>query len=78
MIGVEARPTTVTLAGGVRGTGYVCLAYVRRIENHDFPPPGIEAELLIRGEEPGYLGLEVLRNWVAKFNGPKQMLSIYE
>lgn len=77
-IGVEARLTTVKLAGGVRSKGHVCLAYVQRIEDHDLPSPGIETELLIHGEEPGYLGLEVLRSWVAEFDGLQQMLSVYE
>jgi len=52
----------VTLARGVKGKGYVCLAYVQRIENYDLPPLGVETELLIRGE--GYLGPEVLKNWI--------------
>lgn len=78
MIDVEPRPTTVRLAGGDRRPGHVCLAFVQRIENHDIPPPGIEIELLIRGEEPGCLGLEVLRNWVTEFDGPKQILSMYK
>ena len=78
MIDIESRPTVVTLAVGVRGTGYVCAAFIHRIENYGIPPPGIETELLIRGEEPGYLGLEVLRNWVTEFDGPKQTLSVYK
>lgn len=77
-IGVEARHTGVTLSGGVPDTGLVCHAYIQHIENHMFPAPGIETELLIRGQEPAYLGLDVLKIWVTEFDGPRQMLSIYD
>jgi|GEM_PF-1577478 predicted aspartyl protease len=78
LIGVEATPTTVSLAGGVPGTGYVCFAYVQRIEDFWFPMPGIETELLIRGEEPALLGRDILKSMIAEFDGPRKLLSIYQ
>jgi hypothetical protein len=78
LVGIEVRPTKISLAGGVPGTGYVCLAYVQCIADFWFPPPGIETELLIHGEEPALIGRDILGSWIAEFNGPRQILSIYE
>jgi len=79
MIGVEPRPTTVRLAGGVPGAGQVCVGYVQCIEGHNLPSPGIQTELLMHGGEThGLLGLSILRSWITEFDGPKQVLSIYD
>lgn len=77
-IGIEPSLIKVRLSGGIPGTGFACVGSIRRIQGFNIPPPGIETELLIRGAEPGYLGLGVLRNWVAIFDGLQQILSIHE
>lgn len=78
MVGVEPRPATLTLAGGVRAPGYICLAYLQQIENYEIPIPGIETELIIQGTQKyGLIGLMILKNWIAKFNGPRETLSFY-
>lgn len=79
IIGVKPKPTTVTLAGGVRRPGHVCLAFIQKIEDHEITSPGLEAELVMQGRSRyGLLGLEVLKNWVAKFDGPAEILSAYK
>jgi len=79
MVGVQPTPATVTLAGRVRRPGYVCLAFLRQIDDYEIPPPGLEMELLMQGDQPwGLIGLEVLRNWIAEFDGPRETLSVYE
>ena len=78
MAGVSPSSTSLTLAGGQHAPGHVCLAYIQQIENLTIPPPGIETELIMQGHlDHGLLGLEVLRRWIAKFNGPSQELSFY-
>jgi hypothetical protein len=78
MVGIDPRLTTLTLAGGVRVPGYACLAFIREIEDYEIPAPGIETELIIQGtQDYGLIGLEVLKNWIAKFDGPRETLSFY-
>jgi hypothetical protein len=69
----------LTLAGGVRVPGYVCYAYIAQIEDHYLGSPGLETELLMQGnQDHGLIGLEILKRWIATFNGPSQVLDFYE
>jgi len=75
---ITPRPTTVALAGGVRATGYECLAYLQRVESLVMPSPGMEVELIMQGRSSyALLGLEVLRQWIVEFDGPGQLLGFY-
>jgi len=79
MAGIQPIPTTVTLAGGLRRPGYVCLAFLQQIEDYEVPLPGLEMELLMQGDQRwGLIGLEVLRNWIAEFDGPREILNVYK
>lgn len=79
MIGISPDLTTLMVAGGVRLPGYVCLAYLQQIENYTLPAPGLEIELIMQGRQTyGLMGLDVLRNWITKFNGPAQLFGFYE
>jgi len=72
---ITPRLTTVTLAGGVRARAHECLAYLQQIESLALPSPGMEVELIMQGHSSyGLLGLEVLKRWIVKFNGPSQLL----
>ena len=78
MVGIIPSLATLTLAGGTRVPGSVCLAFLQQIENYKLPPPGIETELIIQGtQDYGLLGLEILKNWIAQFDGPRKTLSFY-
>jgi len=78
-IGVAPKPTTLTLGGGVRAPGYVCYARLVQIEGYDLPVPGLETELIMQGNlKHGLVGLDVLKRWIATFNGPSQTLEFYE
>jgi len=78
-VGVQPKPTPIMLAGGVRRTGYARLSFLQQIDGYDIPPPGLETELVMQGKERhGLIGLEILKNWVVKFNGPKEILTIYK
>lgn len=79
LVDVTPRLTAITLAGGVRARAYVCLAYLQQIESLVLPSPGIEVELIMQGRlNYGLLGLNVLRRWIVKFNGPQQVLGFYK
>lgn len=68
---------TIGLAGGQASTAYRCLAYLQRIGDHEFPMPGIEAEMVLHGSDRhGLLGLEILKYWITKFDGPKEVFTI--
>lgn len=76
-IGIDLWSGTVGLAGGGSAAVHRCLAYLQQIGNHEFPMPGIEAELILHGSDGhGLLGLDVLKYWVAKFDGPDQIIRI--
>jgi len=77
-VGIDPKLMTLTLAGGVRVPGYACLAFLQQIEKYEIPSPGIETELIIQGtQDYGLVGLEILKNWIAQFDGPKETLSFY-
>ena len=39
--------------------------------------PGIEAELVLHGSDHhGLLGLEILKHWTTKFDGPNEFFTI--
>jgi len=79
VVNVTPQPTALTLAGGVRTPGFVCHAYLIQIEGHDLGSPGLETELIMQGNrDHGLIGLEILRKWIAAFNGPLQVLDFYE
>jgi len=78
MAGIDPRLTTLTLAGGIRVPGSVCLAFLQQIENYEIPLPGIETELIMQGtQDYGLIGLDILKNWIAQFDGQRETLSFY-
>lgn len=77
LIGVDPTPGPIGLAGGRSEVGYYCLAYLQQLGDYEFPMPGIEAELILHGSSHhGLLGLDVLKHWITKFDGPNQNLTI--
>ena len=79
LIGVEPRPSVIRLGGGRKEADFVCLGHVEEIDGYVFPRPGIETEIHLHGnEQHGYVGLDVLKEWLTKFDGPKSVVSIFE
>lgn len=77
LIGVNPPSGTVGLAGGARRLGYYCYAFLQQIGNYEFPAPGIEAMLVLQGaSKHGLLGLEILKHFIAKFDGPSEVLTL--
>jgi len=77
LIGVKPRLGTVGLAGGERRRGFFCLAYLQQIGDCELAAPGIEATLILQGSaNHGLLGLEILKHFIAKFDGPNELLTI--
>jgi hypothetical protein len=77
LIGVTPVPSTVILAGNEPRKACYCVAYLREIGNHELPAPGIEATLVLQGSSNlGLLGLEILKHFVAKFDGIREVLTI--
>ena len=77
LIGIDPTLGTVGLAGGDSKPGYYCLAFLQQIDNYEFPAPGIEAMLILQGaSKHGLLGLEILKHFIAKFDGPNEMFTI--
>jgi len=79
MIGVNPIPGSVSVAGGATNVAYRCLAYLQQLGDHEFPMPGIETELVLHGSSRhGLIGLDILKRWTAKFDGPNEFLTITE
>jgi hypothetical protein len=77
MIGVNPVPGTIGVAGGRSELANRCFAYLQQIGDYEFPMPGIEVELILHGSAShGLIGLEVLRNWVIKFDGQNEFFTI--
>jgi len=77
MIGVNPVVGTVTLAGETPSTAYHCLAYLQQIGNFQLPMPGIEMVLVLHGTaQRGLLGLDILKHWIVKFDGPNEFFKI--
>jgi len=77
MIGVDLWSGTIGVAGGASVAAHRCLAYLQQIDDHEFPMPGIEAELILQGSDRhGLLGLDILKYWIIKFDGPNQFFKI--
>jgi len=77
LVGLNLIPGPIGVAGGKTVPVYRCLAYLQKIGNKEFDPPGIEAELIFNGTDPhGLLGLDVLKNWILTFNGPNENFEI--
>jgi len=77
LIGVNPVVGTIGLAGGIPNQAYRCFAYLQQIGNYELPMPGIEVELVLHGSSRhGLLGLEILKYWITKFDGPNQFLTI--
>jgi len=77
LIGVNPVFGPIGLAGGKTSPAYHCLAYLQQIGDHEFPMPGIEAELVLHGSDRhGLLGLEILKYWTSKFDGPNEFFTI--
>ena len=77
LIGVNPRVGSINVAGGRRNTAYRCFAYLRQIGDYELPIPGIEAELVLHGSDRhGLLGLDILKHWIVKLNGPNEFFAI--
>jgi len=77
MIGLDLWSGTVVVAGGRTVPTHRCLAYLQQIDDHEFPMPGIEAELVLHGtDHHGLLGLDILKHWIVGFDGPDQFFKI--
>lgn len=77
LIEVNPRLGPVGLAGGVNRPGYYCHAYLQQIGDYEFPAPGIDSMLILQGSSGhGFLGLEILRRFIATFDGPREFLKI--
>jgi hypothetical protein len=76
-LGVNIWPGGVGVAGGRTDLANRCLAYLQQIGDRELPAPGIEAEIIFHGQDRhGLLGLDILRNWIIKFDGPSQFFKI--
>lgn len=77
LIGVSPVLGPIGVAGGEIRQAYRCLAYLQRIGEHEFSMPGIEAELVLHGSNRyGLLGLEILKHWTTKLDGPNEFFTI--
>lgn len=77
LIGVSPVLGPIGLAGGEIRQAYRCFAYLQQIGDHELPMPGIEAELVLQGTNRyGLLGLEILKYFIAKFDGPNEFFTI--
>ena len=77
MIGVNPVAGTISVAGGRSDATYRCLAYLQQIGDYELPMPGIEAELVLHGSDRyGLLGLDILKHWITKFDGPNEFFRI--
>lgn len=77
LAGVIPTLGTVGLAGGLSRQAYYCLAYIQKIGDCDLPAPGIETHLILQGSSNyGLLGLEILRHFIAEFDGPNQLFKV--
>lgn len=77
LIGVNPVLGPIGVAGGETRRAYRCLAYLQRIGDHEFSMPGIEAELVLHGSDRyGLLGLEILKHWTTKLDGPNEFFTI--
>lgn len=78
MIGLDPTIGTYFLADGMPSTVHRCLAYLQQVGDYGFSMPGIEAELVLHGRSRhGLLGLEILRYWITKFDGPDELLTVH-
>ena len=77
LIGVSPVLGPISVAGGGIRRAYRCLAYLQQIGDHKFSMPGIEAELVLHGSDRhGLLGLEILKYWITKLDGPNEFFTI--
>ena len=77
LIGVSPVLGSIGVAGGKTNIAYRCLAYLQQIGDHELPMPGIESELVFHGSDRhGLLGLEILKHWTIKFDGPNKFFTI--
>ena len=76
-LGVEVYPAPIGVAGGKTDPANRCLAYLQQIGDQELPAPGIAAEMIFHGQDRhGLIGLDILRNWIVKFDGPSQFFRI--
>ena len=77
IIGVDPLKGSIGVAGGKTDPADRCLAYLQQIEDYELPMPGIEAELILHGSDRhGLLGLDILKHWTVKFDGPSELFKI--
>lgn len=79
LIGVRLYDGNFQLANGNIVPGKWCRARVTKISDCEFPAPDIEIALTCCGEpEIPLFGLRLLSKWIAKFHGPKRLLTIFK
>jgi len=77
MIGIEPTVTNIKLADGRRIPARICAAYLQRIEDCSFPPPGKPVKYVFcGGTRNKLLGMDALRYCIAYLDGPKQSLEL--
>lgn len=77
LIGINPVLGPIGVAGGRSSPAHRCLAYLQQLGDYEFPMPGIEAELVLHGSDRhGLLGLEILKHWITKFEGPNEYFTI--
>jgi len=77
LIGVDPVLGPIGLAGGEIRSAHRCFAYLQQIGDYELPLPGIEAEVVLQGSNQyGLLGLEILKHFIARFDGPNEFLTI--
>jgi hypothetical protein len=77
LAGVNLLSGTIGVAGGRTELADRCLAYLQQIGDYELPMPGIETELILHGSARyGLLGLDILKHWIAKFDGPNEHFKI--
>ncbi len=56
----------------------MCLGLLEKIDGYAIPD-GIETEVYMHGnQEHGYIGLNVMKNWISEFDGPDSIVRIFK
>jgi len=77
-LGVPLYDTPLILADGKEVSAKACYAHVEKIDDHEFPAPGIDIALFCHGNPKNpLLGLRLLNKWIAELDGPRQILSLF-
>lgn len=77
-LGVKVKAASGQLAGSVGVETSVCYALVEQVEEH-VPREAIAVTLTFYGTSShGLLGRGFLKRWIAEFDGPRSLLTVFE